>query len=73
MIGVQIPAPRNARSAHVRDGRPSLFIGLLAIAVMAVFAVLLIGPDLPLLVAVGVCVGALGVVALAWVVAGPRW
>jgi membrane associated rhomboid family serine protease len=73
MIGVQTPTPRSTRATRTRDGRPSVFLALLAIAVVAVFAVLVIGPDLPLAVSIGVCGGALGLLGLAWAVAGPRW
>ncbi|GAA1484426.1 hypothetical protein [Brachybacterium fresconis] len=53
-------------------GRPALFVVLLAIASLGVLGLLVVGPSITLPVAVAVAAGLLGLVGVAWAVAGPR-
>jgi len=53
-------------------GRPALFVTMLALAALGVLTLLVVGPALPIPLAVLTAAALMGVVALAWLVAGPR-
>ncbi len=53
-------------------GRPALFVTMLALAALGVLVLLVVGPALPIPAAVLTAAVLMGVVALAWLVAGPR-
>lgn len=60
------------RSPKPAMGRPLLFAVMLVLAAAGMLALLVLGPGMPLLTAVGSAAALMGVVVLAWVVAGPR-
>jgi len=53
-------------------GRPVLFVTMLVLAALGVLGLLVAGPALPVPFAVLTAAALMGVVALAWGVAGPR-
>jgi hypothetical protein len=64
-------APQGTRGKPAA-GRPALFATMLVLAAAGVLALLVVGPALPIPLAVHMAAGLMGVVALAWIVAGPR-
>ena len=54
------------------SGRPALFVTMLALAALGVLVLLVVGPVLPMPLAVLGAAALMGVVGLAWWVAGPR-
>lgn len=68
-----IPHPARATVAGKPvQGRPALFVALLALAALGVLMLLIAGPSFPLPIALLAALGAGTLVVLAWVVAGPR-
>ena len=61
-----------ARSRKPLGGRPVLFAAMLLVATLGVLVLLVVGPTAPLPVALVAAAGLVALVALAWVVAGPR-
>ncbi|MGP5414691.1 hypothetical protein [Brachybacterium paraconglomeratum] len=54
------------------SGRPAVFVTMLALAALGVLVLLVVGPVLPMPLAVLGAAALMGVVGLAWWVAGPR-
>ncbi len=64
--------PPRSPSAKPAAGRPVLFSLLLALAAVGVLALLVIGPSLGLPLAIGGAAALISLVAVTWVLAGPR-
>lgn len=62
-------APRREKPA---EGRPLVFALLLILATAVVLVLLILGPTLALPLSAALAVVAVGLVIVAWVVAGPR-
>lgn len=54
------------------EGRPGVFMALLCVAALMLLGLLIAGPALPMVSAVGLAMIAVALVVSAWVVAGPR-
>ena len=54
------------------EGRPGVFMALLGVAALMLLGLLIVGPALPMMPAVGLAMIAVTLVVSAWVVAGPR-
>ena len=54
------------------EGRPGVFMALLCAAALMLLGLLIVGPALPMMPAVGLAMIAVALVAAAWIVAGPR-
>lgn len=63
---------RPRRGSEPAVGRPVLFALMLGLAALGVLALLLAGPSIPMPSSVASAAGLMGLVALAWAVAGPR-
>ncbi|MGO1390053.1 MULTISPECIES: hypothetical protein [Brachybacterium] len=73
MTTTQLHSPSRARRrGKPAVGRPSLFVLLLGFAALGVMGLLIAGPSLGVPVSIGAAAGLMGLVAFAWVVAGPR-
>ena len=62
----------SATGGKPASGRPALFVTMLALAALGVLVLLVVGPVLPMPLAVLGAAALMGVVGLAWWVAGPR-
>lgn len=73
MATMHSDAPGRSRHASKPAvGRPVLFALMLVAAALGMLALLVAGPGLALPVAIAAAAGLMGLVAIAWAVAGPR-
>lgn len=63
---------RRWRGSKPAVGRPVLFALMLIVAALGMLVLLVAGPNLALPLAVGCAASLMGLVAIAWAVAGPR-
>lgn len=60
------------RQARTDTGRPVLFAALLATAMVLLLVALVVAPNLPVSLGVGLLLAAIALVGTGWLVAGPR-